>query len=382
MHILFIAASYPSSYRKTSGIFFKEQAEAVAKTGNKTGLISVNYTSLRYVFSQRKISFPTVVHSENNVNTIINNFPLLPGMRKSALRLKLALGKKLFKQYVTKFGMPDIIHQHTYEDGLLTNYIKSRYNIPYVLTEHYTHFFGNKTKRGIKSVAKKSYENSSFNMCVGKKLQETLKFHFQKDFSLVPNLINTDIFTPKSDKNISVIEKFVSIGGLIKRKNFDNLIKAFSPIMKSNPKIRLTIAGDGEEKKNLQNLINELGLQQQITLFGQANRDEVLTLLQNSDCFIMSSLRETFGVVLIEAMSCGLPVISVKNGGAENIITDAKLGILCNSDNASMQKAIEKIRTKKYSSEFIRNHIIQNFSEKAVTAKWVDIYKKVLESYT
>ncbi len=380
MHVLFLVASYPSSYRKTAGIFFKEQAEAVAKTGNKVGLISVNFTSLRYVFSQKKINFPTIVKTENNVDTYIYNVPVLPGTPQLQLDLKFIIGKRLFKKYVSKFGMPDIIHQHTYEDGLLTNYIKSHYKIPYVLTEHYTHFFAKKVKPKFKAIAKKSYENSSFNMCVGKELQETLRLRFQKEFSIVSNLVNTNIFRPKAERGNSKLQNFISVGNLIARKNFANLIEAFLPIMQSNPAIHLTIVGDGEEKNNLQNLITKLNLKNQITLFGQANRNEVLMLLQKSDCFIMSSLKETFGVVLIEAMSCGLPVISTKNGGAENIVTDEKLGILCNTDAVSMRKAIEEIQQKNYNSEFIRNHIIQNFSEEVVTQKWLEIYNKVLSS--
>lgn len=379
MHILVIAAAYPNSYRQTSGIFFKEQAEALSKAGHTVGLISVNFISVKYILSKKKIDFPSYCGELNKVNTIVNHFPVLPKFRHLRLKLKFTLGKKLFKKYIRKYGMPDIIHQHTYEDGLLTNFIKSKYSIPYVLTEHYTHFFRGIVKGRIEQIARKSYKNSSFNMCVGEKLRTTLESHFQMPFTFVPNLINTGRFVPAKNKKKSERIDFISIGGLIRRKNFDNLIRAFSTLMKNNSKLHLTIAGEGEEKARLKKLIKSFGLEEQITLYGQAKRNEVLNLLQQSDFFIMSSGSETFGVVLIEAMSCGLPVISVKNGGAENIIKNENVGILCEASPESLRNAVLKIQEKNYDSEYIRNYIIENFSETAVTKQWINIYKKVLQ---
>ena len=106
------------------------------------------------------------------------------------------------------------------------------------------------------------------------------------------------------------------------------LIRAFSKAFKDQPKVNLTIVGDGPEYNNLNNLIKTLKMEKQISLYGSANREEVKMLLQKSDAFVFSSQYETFGVVLIEAMACGLPVVATKCGGPESIIDSDKVGLL------------------------------------------------------
>jgi glycosyltransferase involved in cell wall biosynthesis len=113
-------------------------------------------------------------------------------------------------------------------------------------------------------------------------------------------------------------------------------------------------------------------MNEQIELFGSATREEVKDLLCQSDCFVLSSKVETFGVVLIEAMSCGLPVLSTKCGGPESIITNDDLGILCNQEELS--EKMKNISQETFSGDTIRKYVVDSFSNSSLSQQLKIIY--------
>jgi glycosyltransferase involved in cell wall biosynthesis len=125
-------------------------------------------------------------------------------------------------------------------------------------------------------------------------------------------------------------------------------------------------------------------MEKQISLYGKANRDEVKKLLQNSDVFVLSSKYETFGVAVVEAMACGLPVVSTKCGGPESIIIDDRLGYLSDLNVNDLSNKILEINQNrdKFNSKYIREYIENNFSEKYVVSKLQEIYREIKREAT
>ena len=142
--------------------------------------------------------------------------------------------------------------------------------------------------------------------------------------------------------------------------------------------MRLTIVGNGPEYSSLKNLIKKLNMEEKIFLYGKANREEVKMLLQKSDAFVLSSQYETFGVVVIEAMSCGLPVVATKCGGPESIIVNDKLGKLVDIDVQSLSEGMKEVFLKTYNGDYIRKYVIDNFSGNIISKKLIDIYIAVI----
>ena len=165
----------------------------------------------------------------------------------------------------------------------------------------------------------------------------------------------------------------MNVAHLDKKKNQAGLIKSFAEKFAGNTKYQLVIAGDGPEKENLQSLIRSYKLDAQVILFGRALRNDVLSLMQQANCFVLPSFYETFGVVLIEAMACGLPVLSTKSGGPESIITSNDYGFLC--DENELPDMLEKIAVKEFDSDNIRNYVMNSFSENAIITCLHKIYK-------
>jgi glycosyltransferase involved in cell wall biosynthesis len=120
-------------------------------------------------------------------------------------------------------------------------------------------------------------------------------------------------------------------GRLIKEKNVDLLIKALAQIRKEIPGIRCIIAGDGPEMNSLQCFAKEFNLERNIKFIGfLENHDELIAILKSSQVCVSPSTREGFGIAALEAMACGLPVVTVdapKNAVTE--LVNDKTGIIC-----------------------------------------------------
>ena len=137
------------------------------------------------------------------------------------------------------------------------------------------------------------------------------------------------------------------------------MIDSFTQAFKANQHYKLLIVGEGPERKNLEKQIRKHAMNSQIKLFGAAKKEKVKELLHSSNCFVLSSIVETFGVVIIEAMSCGLPVLSTKCGGPESIITSDTLGSLCNYED--LKDKMKDISKQKFSGSTIRKYAVNSF---------------------
>ncbi len=140
---------------------------------------------------------------------------------------------------------------------------------------------------------------------------------------VIPNPITEIPYRQSSLKNKVVI----AAGGLVKQKNFPSLISAWVDVNRHCPDWKLKIFGDGEKHKELQNQIDSNNLSDSVLLCGFT--DHIFEEMADASIFVLSSLCEGFGLVLIEAMSCGLPVVSYDCPcGPKDIITNGQDGIL------------------------------------------------------
>jgi glycosyltransferase involved in cell wall biosynthesis len=262
--------------------------------------------------------------------------------------------------------------------GEFAIWIKEKYNIPYVVTEHFSGFARKTISVANLNIAKKIYSLSSYNIAVSEQFKNLLHNEFDICFNYIPNIVNIDFFNVKEKKATKQFN-FINIASLDTNKNQAMLIRAFTKSFKNQLQVRLTIVGNGQEYSNLKNLIKKLNMEDQIFLYGKANREEVKMLLQKSDAFVLSSQYETFGVVVIEAMSCGLPVIATRCGGPESIITLDKIGLLSDMDENDLSNKLTYMYKNKsiYDSDYIRNHVVKNFSEETVVNQLIKIYKVV-----
>ncbi|MDH4318413.1 MAG: glycosyltransferase [Desulfobulbaceae bacterium] len=166
---------------------------------------------------------------------------------------------------------------------------------------------------------------------------------------VVPMGIDTSFFHPSVQNLRRPTDpiRLLSVGRLVGWKGHHLGIKAVTDILSTNQEVHYTIIGDGPEKSNLQILIDKYGIDNQVTLVGMKNQEEVRNYMQNSDIFLMTSThddhgrRETQGMVSAEAQACGLPVVAFLSGGIGSTIRHDLTGLLVEeNDTSGFTKAI------------------------------------------
>ena len=372
MHVLLLPISYKSKFNLLSAPFFRDQALALKNKGLQLGVLCPLPVSLKSIWRNKLFSFKEESYSDEGISTFISPFLSIPKTPNRARRIRLEKGKELFKKYIESNGKPDIIHVHSFLAGELALWIKNECKIPYVITEHSSAFERKLLTDSDLKLALKVFENSHTNIAVSQSLSNAIKCYFKElDFQIIPNIVDTDFFNLIVKKQKDDFQ-FINIAHLNKNKNQLHLIKSFTKVFKGNQFYKLLIVGQGPEKNNLQNWIDSNTMNSQIRLYGSASREEVRDLLHQSDCFVLSSKIETFGVVLIEAMSCGLPVLSTKCGGPESIVTNDDIGVLCSQEELS--DIMKEISTKTFSGDTIRKYVIDRFSKFSLTQQLKTIY--------
>jgi len=378
MHIIILPTAYPNIYNDHSSIFVEDQANALAKNGIDVRVIGAIPISFEYIVKKRFLKFGTFKYKKNGVDIKLFLFPSIPKLKSLNEFVRAQINKYLLNKHYANKPI-DVIHVHNSTAGKAALWMKQKFNIPYILTEH-SSVYARKliTKKEIKNYAF-IYKNANDRIAVSKEFCKILKNIFHLEFNYLPNVVNTEYFISKEESSQQNFQ-FINIANLNKNKNQILLIRAFAKVFSENKNVRLSILGGGPEYKNLQSEINRLNMQEQIKLLGFAPRKQVLEELQKSDAFILSSKYETFGVVVIEAMSCGLPAIATKCGGPESIIENSELGLLVeNDDLEELSNAMKDMYENRadYNSNKIRTYVVNNFSEKAVASKLINIYEKV-----
>ena len=167
---------------------------------------------------------------------------------------------------------------------------------------------------------------------------------------------------------------------LVKEGRIRLCISAFKKVQEDNVAIELDIIGDGPERDDLERMVASLDLGDNISFHGKKGKNEVISLLCQSDCFVLSSRSETFGVVYAEAMAVGIPVIATDCGGPSEFV-NANQGLLVPvGDVNALAEAMEKFARGefKYSGNEIREYCRSLFSSASIANQISNIYKSVI----
>lgn len=385
LHILIIPSWYPAKADDIDGSFFREQALALSKKGHKVGVIASSMYSLR---DWKSIIFkPHNVQFENDKGVLtyrqqrVNYTPRLKGITRAR---RVAMGAKLVDQYIVENGIPDIIHVHSLINaGFIAYKVKQKYGIPYVVTEHSSAF-----ARGLvdKKTAKQLIpvvQSSNRNIAVSNEFKNLLEDTFKNEkWEYIPNIVSNEFLQSKLQvDNKSQVFIFSNICLMSPNKRVELVIHAFAKAFKGNPNINLKLGGDGPIRSSLEELAKSEGISRQVTFLGALERGQVKEEIAKSDAFVLSSEYETFGVVIIEALALGKPVVATRCGGPESIIVP-EVGYLVdkNSVECLAQGMIDLYENRdKYSAKDIREYCRTNFSEEAVINKLTDIYQNILD---
>lgn len=219
-------------------------------------------------------------------------------------------------------------------------------------------------------------------MAVSNSLLGRIRQHFGVDGYVVNDLLGQEFLSPKV-KSIADTDgrvSFLAMGSLIARKGFDLLIEAFYKAELPKESWKLTIVGGGTLKKiRGTDTSQRAGFKYYI---GRAkDKLEILDYLQNADVFILSSLKETFSVVCIEAMSQGVPVIATSCGGPEEFVEEKDGLLIKPNDVEALKEAIIKMVStyRLYDRNLISDDCLKRFSPNVIATKLTNIFTNIVK---
>jgi teichuronic acid biosynthesis glycosyltransferase TuaC len=285
----------------------------------------------------------------------------------------------------------DIIHAHVaLPDGYGALLANRTYEKPLIVTIHgldmaTTIHRNDRCKQCILEV----FEVADKVVCVSSKLKKRCLevYGDETKFEVISNGISPDkiVETPGHLKEKHEDKKvLLTAGRLYKLKGHDYVIRALPQLIERVPKLVYFIVGSGPEGNCLKQLVDRLGLNDYVEFCGRKDHETVMEYMSICDVFVMPSWEEAFGIVYLEAMAHGKPVIACRGQGIEDVIVDGKTGLLVKpEDLESLKEAMIKLLSDRSLAENMgrkgRQVVLSNFTWEKSTQKLLEVYEEVLE---
>jgi len=287
---------------------------------------------------------------------------------------------------------PDVIHAHNYLTGFWAIFIAKITKTPLVITEHGLHREGDDYKEyRIKRLrhifkrfaAKIAFRNAGMLVFVSYASRDYIKetFSVSTRGRIIPNVLNKSFLEIDIDSSPSnQKKKILFVGILTPRKGVDYLLKAIRIVKNRRSDFILEIIGGGPFKNEYEKLAVELGLDN-VVFLGSVEDETKIAAMKNCHFFILPSVYENFGVVLIEAMACGKPVITTLSGGQKEFVNKDNGILVPPKDPEALAKAIDYMldHYSDYSPEKISRYVLERFSPKVVGRQLHEAYLEVIK---
>lgn len=311
-------------------------------------------------YGPNKIAFKEAIKNKKILKILTEGFKSL-----KILYLKYYLNIKAIKKITSKY----IITTRDFHNKLVGTYAKP--DIIKIATEHNYH---NNSRKYINKVVT-SVKNFDYFVLVSPSLTEFYQKLVKPKCIFIPNIIDD---LPKVRTSLSD-DVIVSIGRMEWEKGFDDLIDIIALVKKDISNIKLYLMGDGSLKSKLEQKVKDLSLTDNVTFTGFIPKPAMAKYLTKAKLYVMTSHTESFGLVLLEAMSYGIPCIAFDSAdGAKELLKDNR-GILINNRNKEQmaKEIIKLLKDKKRLTELskIAKEYVTNYLPDKVKNKWLNILK-------
>ena len=314
MHILEI----PSFFTPYGGEFCLDQAKALKAVGHEVRILSHVQIALT-IGPKGYFTLPWRRYEHNRDGiTVYQSFQRgVPKAVRWNMKRWVATVCEMFDDYVARYGKPDILHAHCAKwAGYAAMLVSRKYGIPYVITEHLSKLVFEKEFGPAPSSAwqiallKECYHEASMVVPVSEELVDNIACYFGKDYwwQAISNTIDVDFFhyqkrSPREGRAF----RFCCLANFWPLKGYDVLIPAFRQLRQSGADAELHIAGRGTDTSEFRSMLSD-----GMITHGLLDKEAVRALLYQSDALVLASRSEVQPLVLLEAMSTGIPVVATE----------------------------------------------------------------------
>jgi len=393
VNVLIVSRLYPRPTDPVLGVFVEEEARELARHCNLRVVSPtpwfppVKLSSRWYDYSQlplREVRQGIEVYRPRTVVLPRNLlFPLL------GLSFYLAL-RRLVREIEGQFPI-DLVHAHTaYPDGYAAVRLGKALGRPTVLTLHggdvtlyFRSYFGRKL--GLWAITNADRVITVSNSLRRKVVEEDGAFAHK--ITVIPNGVDVSRFVPlprsEAQSKLDLSDRtsrVLYVGGITKSKGLEYLLMAFKTLMATTQgPIELVLVGDGDYEQDARLLTQRLGLADHVLWAGKRPNAEIPLWMNAADLVVLPSLSEGFGVVLVEAMACGKPVVATACGGPEDIVTSHTGILVPPADEKALAQALSDVLSNgdRFSPAVIRQHAVDNYAYEGIAARILDLYAEI-----
>lgn len=380
-YILWLPSWYPSKKEPYSGDFIQRHAQA-ASLYNK--IIVIFFTQYG---EKVHTTFNIEIKEAKNLKEFIVYVPFKPIgigiLDKIAYNIMFySFSRKYLKRFFKEYDLPKIVHVHVpVKAGNLALFIKRRFSIPYIVSEQASTYLkeapDNYFRRNwwYKKQVRKIFSKADFVTNVSATVGNILTDLFPiKQYFTIHNVVDSSLFfhAPKENKLFT----YIHVSSLSEQKNILGLLRAFKKLYGIRKDWHLLLVGP--LNSTVTDFVANNHLQQVITLTGEVSYGEVARYMRYSDVFVLFSKHENFPCVVVEALCCGLPVISSDIAGIKEAVNYLN-GILIESENENeLLQALFKVRELyfSYNPVSISKDAVRRFSYPVIGLQFADLYKR------
>ena len=379
LNILFLASWYPNRIEPQNGNFIQRHAEAVSYQSNVASLYVIStYDTKGYDIEKKWV---------NNVLEVVVYYKktdkLLPFLK---YRRYLKAHKMGFEAILADFKEIHLTHLNVfYPAGIFALWLKKRYQIPYIITEHWTGFLDiNPYKFNLfeKYYILKTGKEAAMICPVSYNLKNALQnFGIEGPFEVIPNVVDTELFSHKGEQK-GKVKKILHVSTLNdQHKNVVGIINVINKLRHNRTDFKLTLVGNKFGNKHA-NYAKELGIpDDMILILDEIPLDDIAEIMRNQDIFVLFSNYENLPCVISEAHASGMIVIGTDVGGVSEMIDDSNGFVITAKDESALYEKLDFLldNLTNYQPNKISTIAAKKYSYRSVANQFHSIYKKVLD---
>lgn len=288
--------------------------------------------------------------------------------------------QRAMKRVERERGPFDLVHAHVcYPAGVICANLRPRR--PWILTEHQGPFpFPDlvSSPSGAWRRAQQAFKSASAVVAVSRMQAGEIERSTEVQPVVIPNVCDERMFYPREDRPSGPF-RFLTVAGLVEGKGVDILLDAIARFTARGGNALFTIVGAGPLETQLRDQCTALGLDEVVEWRGTVQREALPHVFREADAFVLPSLHESFGVVFIEALASGIPVIATRCGGPEEFVTEDNGLLIPVGEVESLASAMEQLVGRSFDSSQIRDGFLRRFSGAVVGPRIRDLYEEVLK---
>lgn len=370
--ILLLSSWYPSRVHRTLGNFVERHAKAIAQQHEVTVL---------YITSDPVAELSSHEFSEEFGMKVLRVY-FRPGSFRPRDHYKaFNYGLKLLAEKGNNEF--DLVHGNVlYPSAMQALQLSRTRGLPFLYTEHWTGYhrseglgIGLAGKLMIRHAAKKAHY-----LCpVSEHLASSMRSHgLNGNYEVIPNVVDTELF--QAGKKTERF-RFLHISSLVdEHKNISGMLRAIARVLEKKQDLEFHLIGDGDPKPHLK-YARDLNIpEENLSISGEISLREVARKMAESHAFLMFSHYENLPCVILEAFSCGIPVISSDTGGIREHLDPSRGILVTNGMEDELERAILQVHRgyDDFNPDEIRDYAVKNFSEEAIAHQYTQLYGQML----